>query len=437
MSSDNSNLGEEMHSWASDLFPICRSLTGQGNRDTLVYLKNIIPELEMYSVATGYQAFDWSVPNEWNIIGGYIEDVNGNKVIDFNDSNLHVMGYSEPVDRILELSELQEHLHSIPEMPSAIPYKTSYYKKSWGFCIEHSKRVKLKDENYRIKIESTLKPGKLDYADIVIPGKSKKEILISTYFCHPSMANNELSGPIVATAIARWLSKRKNYYTYRIVFVPETLGSIVYLSNNDCYKHLQENVIAGYVLSCVGDDRNYSYLTTPSGDTYSDKVAHNVYSTNNIDYKCYSALFSGSDERQYCSPLINLPIGSIMRTRYGDYPEYHTSLDDLSVVTPSGLFGAFDIVSQIIESIEYDQVYRCTIKGEPFLSKYGLYPSSSSHLSIGEDRDLVHILKYSDSERSLLDISNILQVPVPILHKKIEILLKNKLLEIKDIEATN
>jgi len=426
-------LGSEMYSWAVDLFPICRSLTGSGNRETLEYIKKVVPELKMHSVETGYKAFDWVVPNEWNVFGGYIEDLNGNRVVDFVNSNLHIMGYSEPIDKIISLDELQKHLYSIPSDPDAIPYKTSYYKKGWAFCLEHSKRVKLKDPEYRVKIDAELKDGVLDYADIVIQGKSNKEVLISTYFCHPSLANNELSGPVVVMAIARWLSKRSNFYTYRFVFVPETLGSIVYLSKN--YIHLKENVIAGYVLSCVGDERNYSYLTTPDGNTYSDKIARNVYSSKNIKHKEYDFTFAGSDERQYCSPLVDLPIGSFMRTRYGDYPEYHTSLDDLSVITPNGLLGAFDIVTSAIEVIEYDCIYSATLHCEPFLSKYGLYPDGESHLSNSEDRILVLLIAYSNSKRSLLDISNILKVPVVVLHKLSKKLVKNNLLKLVDVKG--
>ncbi len=427
-------LGNEMYSWAVDLFPICRSLTGEGNRKTLKYIKNIIPELKLNSVNSGYKAFDWKVPDEWNIFGGYIEDLNGNRIIDFVNSNLHVMGYSEPVDEIISLDELQKHLYSIPSEPEVIPYKTSYFKKNWAFCLEHSKRTKLKDPEYRVKIDSVLKQGVLDYADIVIQGESDKEVLISTYICHPSLANNELSGPVVATAIARWVAKRSNYYTYRFVFVPETLGSIVYLSKN--YKHLKEKVIAGYVLSCVGDERNYSYLTTPDGNTYSDKVARNVYESKNIQFREYDFTFAGSDERQYCSPMVDLPIGSFMRTRYGDYPEYHTSLDDLSVITPSGLVGTFDIVTSAIEVIEYDRVYSTTLHCEPFLSKYGLYPDGGSHLSNTEDRNIVLLIAYANSKRSLLDISNILKVPVVDLYKLAKILMKNNLVKLVDVKAS-
>lgn len=265
----------------------------------------------------------------------------------------------------------------------------------------------------------------------MIPGKSNKEILISTYICHPSLANNELSGPIVTMAIARWVAKRDNYYTYRFVFVPETLGSIVYLSKN--YQDLKENVIAGYVLSCVGDDRNYSYLTTPDGNTYSDKVAQYVYGLKKIDYKKYDFTFAGSDERQYCSPLIDLPIGSFMRTKYGDYPEYHTSLDDLSVITPSGLAGTFDVVTTAIEVIECDRIYCATMHCEAFLSKYGLYPDGESHLSNTEDRDMVLLLAYANSKRTLLEISNILKTSVVELHSKAKILVENNLLKLVDV----
>jgi aminopeptidase-like protein len=382
----------------------------------------------MQFVETGYDAFDWTVPKEWNIRGGYIEDKNGNRILDFSDSNVHIMGYSTPIDKTVSLEDLQEHIFSIPELPDAIPYMTSYYKENWAFCMTDSMRQGLKDDQYHVKIDSTLEPGQLDYADLVIPGESSKEVLLSTYICHPSLANNELSGPVLATALARWLSSAPRRYTYRIVFVPETIGSIIYLSKH--LEHLKKHVFAGYVLSCVGDDRSYSYMSTPSENTYTDLVAHNALNMLGIEYNHFSFLERGSDERQYCSPNVDLPVGSIMRTKYGDYPEYHTSLDDLNVISAEGLEGAFRVMSEIIGTIENNRTYKSVIPCEPFLSKHDLYPTGTSYLSNAENRDLVNLIAYSDGHRSLLDISDVIEAPVSYLHGLAEMLVEKKLMEL-------
>ena len=244
--------GETMHAFARTLFPICRSLTGDGVRTTLGFIKSIAPQLTVHEVPSGTTAFDWTVPDEWNIRTAYIEGPDGQRVVDFADNNLHVVGYSIPVNTTLDLEELQNHLHSLPDKPEVIPYVTTYYKRNWGFCLAHRERQKLTAGNYKIVIDSDLKPGSLTYGELLIPGQSKDEILLSTYVCHPSMANNELSGPVIATFLAKWISSAKRKYTYRIVFVPETIGTVVYLSR--FLEHLKKSVQAGFVLTCCGDD---------------------------------------------------------------------------------------------------------------------------------------------------------------------------------------
>ncbi len=404
-----SDTGERMYQLLVKLFPICRSITGDGVRHTLRFLQEHIP-LNIHEVPTGTKVFDWTVPKEWNIRDAFIEDENGNRIIEFKKNNLHVVGYSVSVDRWVSLSELQEHLHSLEEQPDAIPYVTSYYKERWGFCIAHNERLKLKKENYRVFIDSDLEDGHLTYGEYIIPGKIEREVFLSTDICHPSMANNELSGPVVTAFLAKWLASKPRRYTYRIIFIPETIGAITYLSRH--LEVLKQKVMVGFNISCVGDERAYSYVASRYGNTLADKIASNVLSFKHPDFIKYSFLDRGSDERQYCSPGVDLPLVTLSRSKYGTYPEYHTCLDNLDFVTPKGLRGGYELVKDCIQVVEHNKKLRVTCYGEPQLGKRGLYPNLSRKKSSASVRTMMDVIAYADGTNDLVDISTVIGKPV-------------------------
>lgn len=406
-----SDIGREMYRWAEDLFPVHRSLTGEGVRITLRYLKEKLPGLQLHEAKSGTVVFDWTVPDEWNVDEAYIEDENGRRIVDIKDHNLHLVGYSMPVNTWLNRDELDEHLYSLPHLPDAIPFITSYYSRKWGFCLPHSQRINLPEGRYHVVIKSELKKGVLNYADLVIPGESEKEIFFSTYICHPSMGNNELSGPVMATALARYVSSLpKRKYSYRFAFLPETIGAITYLSRN--LKELKRNVEAGFMLTCVGDHKNWSFLPSRKGNTKADRVAKAVLARNDLSYEEYSFLRRGSDERQYCSPGVDLPFVSVMRSKYEEYPEYHSSLDDLNFISPEGLQGSFDVHREIIDHFEASQYPRMTVLCEPQLGKRGLYPDSNVQGIDDHVRNMRNIIAYADGSldlHELFDITNVLE----------------------------
>lgn len=418
--------GPAMHRLAAELFPICRSITGNGVRESLAIIKQHIP-LTIHEVPSGTQVFDWTVPKEWNIRDAFVLGADGSRVIDFRQNNLHVVGYSIPVDKVVSLAELQEHLYSLEDKPDAIPYVTSYYEERWGFCISHNRRAALSESCYRVRIDSDLSDGSLTYGELILPGETQEEVFLSTYICHPSMANNELSGPVVTTMLAKWISSAPRRYTYRIIFVPETIGSLVYLSRN--LDHMKRHIVAGFNVTCVGDEGKFSYLPSRNGCTLADRAALNILKDTHPDFIRYTYLDRGSDERQYCSPGADLPVVSVMRSKYREYPEYHTSLDNLDFVTPDGIQGGFEALRNCLELIEKNRVYQATYVGEPQLGKRGLYPTLSTKDSYRKVTDLLNLLAYADGLNDLISISDITHIPASRLYPLVVELQQAELLE--------
>ena len=428
-------IGNDIHALAKRLWAINRSITGDGVRETLSKIKEVIPELSICEAPSGTQVFDWTIPKEWRVRDAYIVTPSGKKICEFKKNNLHLVGYSTPISKKISLSELQDHLFSLPSQPNAIPYITSYYKERWGFCLTHEQRGRLEDGEYEAFIDSELFDGSLTYGEILIKGKSNKEIFISTYVCHPSMANNELSGPCVTTFLAKRLSEANQLrYSYRLIFIPETIGSITYLSKN--IDHLKKSVVAGFNVSCVGDNRDYSYLPSRSGNTLSDQIAKHVLKYTCSTYKSYTWGDRGSDERQYCAPGVDLPIASIMRTKYGMYDEYHTSLDDLiNVVTAEGLDGGFNAIWNAIEALERNIYPKIKVLCEPQLGKRGLYPTLSTKASGAEVRLMMDLITWADGTRSLIEIAELCSSPVWELYPIVDKLSSHNLMDLLEAPA--
>ena len=400
------DMGTAMIELMARLFPICRSITGGGVRETLGVLRERI-DLKIEEVTSGYRAFDWTVPREWNIRDAYVKNERGERVIDFKKSNLHVVSYSVPVSATMTLEELRPYLHTRPEQPHAIPYLTTYYDESWGFCLSQRQLDDMPEGRYEVLIDSSLTDGHLTYADAVLPGDSEREILFSTYICHPSMANNELSGPVLAAFLYEILAQCELRYTYRFVFVPETIGALVYLSKHG--DHLRRNLEAGYVVTCVGDAGSHTYKRSRRGDTVADKVAEHClkYLGEGSEVKFLDFFPSGSDERQYCSPGFDLPVGSLMRSMYGTYPEYHTSLDNMEFVSSQGIAGSLRAYLRLVQVHELNAVYLNTSPyGEPQMGRRGLYPKlgAQTHTPEAVER-MMYLLAYSDGTKDLVDIA--------------------------------
>jgi aminopeptidase-like protein len=424
-------IDEDIFNLAKKIFHLNRSLTGDGNRKTFEILCKYIPNLKTFEIKSGVRAFDWTIPKEWKVQEAHIITPEGRKICDYNQCNLHLVAYSIPFEGVITLEELNKHLYSRKDLPNAIPYVTSFYKKTWGFCISQSERNKLKKGNYKIVIKTKLFNGSMTYGEVLIKGKSKKEIFLSTYICHPSMANNEVSGPVVLTYLLKWLYDRKikPKFSFRAIFIPETIGSIYYLSKNLPY--LKKNVIAGMNITCVGDNRSYSILYSKYKNTIADKLGEHIIKWTYKNYKSYNWNDRGSDERQYCSPFVDLPFVSLMRSKHTEYPEYHTSLDTLnSVVTAEGLSGGFAINQNFIVALEKNFNPISKIMCEPMMSKRNLYPSiMHGKRRPASVRTIMNFLSWCDGKNSLLDIAEKINEPIWNLYEISDLLLKKNIIK--------
>jgi aminopeptidase-like protein len=393
-----------MHELATRLWPITRSLAGPGFRESLGIIEEAHGPIERHRFQTGEQVLDWVVPPEWHIREAWIKGPDGQTVVDIRDSNLHVVSYSEPVHAEMTLEELQERLWSLPEQPDAIPYRTSYYNRSWGFCLQDRRRRELVPGTYEVHIDAELVEGQIELGEITIPGQTEQEVLLSTYLCHPSMANNELSGPMVVAQLGDLLRARAEppRFTYRLLLVPETIGAIAYLARFGA--RLRERLVAGYVVTCIGDPGAFTYKHSRRGGTLADRAALHVLRHAGEEYGEADFYPPCSDERQYCSPGFDLPVGSLMRTPYFVYPQYHTSLDDLDLVTADALGGSLRMYHRVIEAIEAAATYRVTVaEGEPRLGPRGLYAATGgAKVNDEAKRDMMFLLNYCDGGADLL-----------------------------------
>jgi aminopeptidase-like protein len=425
--SDSAKIGREMHAFASELYPICRSITGDGIRETLARIGQRIP-LRLTDVPTGTQVFDWTVPKEWNIRDAYIKNSVGQRIVDFKVSNLHVMNYSAPIHQSMPLRELRAHLFSVPETPDWIPYRTSYYREDWGFCLAHRRFMELRDDDavYEVCVDSTLEDGCLTYGECYVPGRSPEEVLISAHACHPSLANDNLSGVTVAAALARMLAKRDLRYSYRFLFIPGTIGAIAWLANNREKTH---RIRHGLVLTCVGDSAGFHYKKSRRGDAEIDRAMAEVFRHIGEPSQILEFSPNGYDERQYCSPGFNLPVGCLMRSVWGTFPEYHTSADNLDFIRPEKLAGSLRVCAAVIDVLEGNRRY-CNLNPfcEPQLGRRNLYASGPGWEEAISAR--LWVLNQSDGEHSLLDIAQRSGLSFPVLLEAAELLRQNGLLSL-------
>ena len=424
---DPALIGHELYQFVADLYPICRSITGNGLRQTLAQIQHRIP-LKISEVPTGTAVFDWNVPKEWNIRDAYIKPVDGKRIVDFRRCNLHVMNYSAPVRTTLPLSELRPHLFTIPEHPDWIPYRTSYYSEGWGFCLSHNAMLALEDGDYEVCIDSSLEPGHLSYGECYLPGSSAAETLISCHVCHPSLANDNLSGLAVATFLAQQLSERDRRYSYRFLFIPGTIGAITWLAR---HRETVGRIRNGLVVTCIGDPGGFHYKKSRRGNAEIDQAVAHVFRHCGEPFEILDFSPYGYDERQYCSPGFNLPVGCLMRSVWGSFPEYHSSADNLDFITPQKLAGSLRLCAAILDVLEGNRRY-CNQNPycEPQLGRRNLYRSTRSNAIGTEINARLWVLNLSDGDHSLLDIAERSGMSFSAIHDAAELLYQNGLLSL-------
>ena len=422
---DLTEISKDLHGFATELYPICRSITGDGLRQTLALIGKRIP-LQTIEVASGTPVFDWTVPKEWNIRDAYIKDSSGKRVVDFLESNLHVLNYSTPIHATMPLSELKSHLFTLPEHPDWFPYRTSYYKEEWGFCLTQNQLLALQDGDYEVRIDSSLEDGHLTYGECFLPGRSSGEVLISCHVCHPSLANDNLSGLTVATALAKLLSGRDLNYSYRFLFLPGTIGAITWLAQN---RSSTARIRNGLVLTCIGDTGWFHYKKSRQGNAEIDRAAAHVLTYLERSGEILEFSPYGYDERQYCSPGFNLPVGCLMRSVWGSFPEYHTSADNLDFVKPQQLAGSLRVCAAIVDVLENNGRYQnLSPFCEPQLGRRGLYRPVGTHGIEAQLNARLWVLNLSDGKHSLLDIAERSKLPFELIADAAELLFEAALL---------
>jgi aminopeptidase-like protein len=421
------NIGLEMQQLIAELYPICRSITGNGLRETLQAIRRRIP-IEINEVPSGTSVFDWTVPKEWNVRDAYIKNSQGKRVVDFQKSNLHVLNYSTPIKTKLTLAELKPHLFSLPEHPNWIPYRTSYYVERWGFCLTHNQLLALKDDVYEVCIDSTLQDGHLTYGEFLLSGQSSDEVLISCHACHPSLANDNLSGLALAMSLARRLGESLTRYSYRFLFIPGTIGSITWLARNETRV---ANIKHGLVITCVGDAGKLTYKKSRRGDAEIDRAVTHILKHSGQDHEILEFTPYGYDERQYCSPGFNLPVGCFMRTPNGCYPEYHTSADNLDFVRPASLADSFEKCLAVLAVLEGNRTYlNLNQKCEPQLGKRGLYQTIGGQTDARQlELAMLWVLNISDGKHSLLEIADRSGIEFGLVRKVTDALVQHSLLK--------
>ena len=428
---NKSNIGNKIYNLCSILYPLHRSLMGPNNLKTLQIIKKHIPLLKISYFSSNLNCFDWKVPKQWIVKEAYIADQKGNKIIDITNHNLHVVQYSQKIDQLIDFKDLSKHLHFVKNNKDAIPYVTSYYKKNWGFCITYNQYLFLKKhKKLQIKIDSKFTNGNMHYGELKLKGKTTKEILLTTYICHPSLANNEVSGPALLTYISKYLCKLNRNYSYRILFIPETIGTICYIKKN--LSSLKKNVIGGLVVTCVGIDKVISYVKSKDDNSIINRMIMRLSKKSKINYKIYNHHYKGSDERQFNSPNVGIEVGSFMSAKYDEYDEYHTSDDNLQLISPNGLSNMYSCYTDFISLMENSHIYQSTMYCEPFLAKRNLYPGISKNYKSNEYRHSTNILKvldYCDGKNDLTEIASIVNIKLKEIENIISVLLKHKMVK--------